>query len=181
MKKQLLKWIVMGLLVGSSSEALAAWGAFYLAGAAQYSSYYIDRIKFEGISPRLALGYGGMANSIIYVAGELFGMPFTSTLNNNSRMESGLKTSYSFGASFLPGYYFDENVMGYLRLSYIATRFVKVPTTKAGYETGLGVDVCWSPNWHAYFEYDYAKYRTINDMGTPKSGSYVLGVKYFFV
>ena len=122
-----------------------------------------------------------MANSLIYIAGELFAIPFTAVLNNNPNKINSLKTSYSFGASILPGYYFDDSVLGYVRLSYIATRFEKIPTTKAGYEAGLGVDISWTVNWRVFGEYDYVKYRSIDNLGTPKAGNYIVGLKYNFV
>lgn len=175
--------IAGGLLAGSIATAHASSfnGVFYLSGAAQYSSYYIDDLKFQGMNPRLAAGYGGMANSMLYLAAELFALPFTATINNNPTLVGSLKTSYSWGASLIPGYFFDDSVMGYVRLSYVATRFENLSTTKSGYEAGLGVDVGWTENWNVFGEYDYAKYRTINNVGGPRAGLYILGLKYKFV
>jgi hypothetical protein len=184
MKKQWMKLIVVGsLIIGSISSAFAAWNsAFYLTPALQYSSYYIDDLKFQGMNLRLGAGVAGMTDCY-YIAAEIFALPFTATINNNPTFRGSLKTSYSSGVSLIPGYYFDDSIMGYLRLSYVSTRFENIGTTKSGYEIGGGVDVGWTRNWSVFGEYDFAKYQRINknNLGSPRAGFYILGLKYKFV
>jgi len=174
--------LASGLLLSSATAALAnSGGVFYLAPALQYISLYVGSNKYQGISPIITAGYGGMVNSVIYLAGEIFAIPATATINNNPNQNGSLRTSYGYGASLLPGYYFDDSVMGYARLGYIVARFENFHTTKAGYEVGAGVDIGWTANISFYGEYDFAKYRTLENVGAPKAGIYTLGLKYKFL
>ena len=155
--------------------------SFYVAPVLQYNNYYVNKPTYQSLSPRFALGYGGVLNYTVYLAGEVFVIPFSASLKNHPSQFGGLKTSTSYGASLLPGYFFDDSFMGYVRLGYVSTRFEKLDARRSGFEVGVGVEIVWTCNWSILVEYDYLKFTSIQNIGTPRSQQALLGLKYRFI
>ena len=186
-KKALIALLAIGMAPPVFAVSYADWYAgtykssFYIAPTVLYTNLYIDKVTFQGITPRLAVGYDGMATKYVYLAGELFANLATATLKNHPAPAGSLKTSYSYGAAVLPGYPFDDSVLGYLRIGYIATRFENLHTTKAGYEVGAGFELGWTECWSVRAEYNYLKYRTIPNVGGPRAQQVNVALKYKFL
>src|SRR5579862_2281150 len=139
-KQFIMMWLLAGCATLSFADTGIDWYAagkkpptFYAGPTLQYTNIYVRKFKYQGLSPRLTVGYGGMTNNVLYLAAEIFGTAVTASLKNHPAPAGSLRTSYSYGASLLPGYLLDDVWMLYARLGYITSRFVNVSKTKAGY------------------------------------------------
>lgn len=125
--------------------------------------------SFRGMPLALFAGYGGRLDSNVYLAGEIFGNVNTMSLDNN-----GLKTTYSWGASLLPGLSLGEGVLGFARIGVLRNHFSW--KNKTGGEVGAGVEVGLAREWSLRGEYDYIQYN-----GDYKTDQFIVGLLYRFV
>lgn len=154
------------------------YAGFYIGPTLAYQSITVndDRPTYQGLAPRFSLGYEQLLKNDFKVAMGVFYGPKSFTINShNSDTGGSLKTSYSYGASIMPGYIFDDVVSGYLRVGAIATHFSDADTTRNGMILGAGVDLSMTENWDMTFEYDYSKYNSISGIGQPQEGQFILG------
>lgn len=164
----------------TSMLSTAFAGSFYLAPTIIYQTMSASGIGYNGMAPRLTVGYEDMLTPVIYTGVEVFSNPTTFKTYNNPNNLGSLRATYSYGASILPGINFDNTIIGYGRLGIIRTRFDNLGKVKSGTEYGVGLQ--WNLNdlWSARGEYDYTKYNNIANIGHPSSNTYSIGLMYRF-
>ena len=179
-KKERILALLAGGLLAFPSWVLA--GCIYMGPEAVYTTMNKGHAGFEGITPRLILGYGDALTGSFYLAGEIFGGLKTISIRNHPSKVLSLRTTYQYGASIIPGYIFDNVFMGYARFGVLSTHFENIEngTTKQGWTGGLGLEAALTPSWSIRGEYDYTKYMKINTIGHIYAGQFILGLKYTF-
>jgi len=151
-------------------------GYFYLGPTIVYQTMSVNNAGYNGIAPRMTLGYEDMLTPVIYTGVEIFSNPTTIKVYNNPSDQGSLRVTYSYGASLLPGINFDNTIVGYGRLGLIRTRFDNLGQVKSGVEYGVGIKWMLNDLWSAKGEYTYTKYNNINPMGHPSSNTYSIGL-----
>ncbi len=155
------------------NPAIAPYIGMSIGGRNTFSS---AAPAYSGILGTLSLGYGGIVAPNWYLAGEGF---VDGSINVSN--VSALKTTWDYGLSVLPGYLITDNLLGYLRLGAIETRFSTQNTWKVGYQVGLGGQTNLWQNWDMRAEYVYTGYSHVNYLtGSPKSSSVNFGLIYKF-
>lgn len=150
----------------------------YLGASVDYDNIFRYQSAYQGIGPKLSIGYSGVTNQMYYLAGEIFGS--VRGWQNNNRVANGqsLKPIYSLGFSLIPGYFFDFQVMGYVRAGLIYTKFDQGNAFRNAYQFGVGLqynlDLCWSLRG----EFDYMQYNKIQGGGSPRQQEFSVGVVY---
>lgn len=140
--------------------------------------------SYRGVPFNLFVGYGGVLDQNFYLAGEVFGTVGTANLTDYK----GLKTSYGYGASILPGIMLSDHTIAYARLGVVRSRFSKQNVTRTGGQAGLGLQTCLTQNIDIRGEYDYVAYKSVDGSFlnrnswslTPRSDQVTLGVVYKF-
>ena len=175
MFKKLL--VASAILAVTSTVGLPA-GAPYLGASVGVVDNTSNSGNFRGMPLTINGGYGGLVNQNVYLAGELFGVVGTATLNNNPGAD-GLRTTYGYGASFIPGIMVSDHTMTYARLGVVKNRFTSYNKTATGGQAGLGIQTSVTQNWDVRGEYDYTKYRKFNSV-SPKADAFNIGLVYKF-
>lgn len=170
------------IAIGMMCVATEAWaGSFHIGPMVEYDSFSKGNARFLGIAPHFTFGYSDLVVDCFVLGAELFAGPKTFDFKNSPTNTVSLRTTYNYGASLIPGYIFDNVVMGYLRLGGIRTRFDNLSTVKNGLETGIGMEWLMDMNWSIRGEYDYIRYTSINGVGTVKADVFAIGLKYTFL
>lgn len=128
-----------------------------------------DGNNFRGVPLTLFAGLGGFTDNNFYVAGEIIGNLNTASLDN-----TGLKQTYSWGVSVLPGLVLSEQVLGFLRIGGTRTHFGSDNKTAA--ELGVGLQTRLSRDWDIRGEYDYIQYNS-----SLKTDQFAIGFVYKFM
>lgn len=159
-----------------------SYGCLYLAPTITYENITSNNVDFEGVTPRLSLGYGAVIPPLfpVYMGIEIYGSPQSLTIHNHKQGTPGLKPSYHLGASLMPGVYLDQVLIGFARLGVVYTHFKNLDATRTGFEAGLGLQARVSDKWDLRGEYDYVTYGKINPLGNVTSGTYIFGAVYKF-
>jgi len=135
--------------------------------------------NFRGVPFNLFVGYGGVINQNFYLAGEFFGTVGTAELNFNT----GLKTSYGYGASIIPGLMLSDHTLAFLRGGVVRTRFSNV-STQTGGQIGIGLQTNVTQNIDVRGEYIYSGYGSFNNsfgsIASIQSDAFNVGVIYKF-
>ncbi len=144
------------------------------------SHIYTQPGNFRGVPFNVFAGFGGVVSQQLYLGGELFGTIGTAEISNNQ----GLKTSYGYGASLIPGFMLSNYTMAFLRAGVIRTRFSDVGDTQTGGQVGLGLQTTVTQNVDVRGEYDYSSYGSFNNnigkISSPTSDAFNLGIIYKF-
>lgn len=178
MFKKLL--VVSAILAASSTVALASVNsapAPYVGGSIGLTDNSAKgHGTYRGLDANLALGYGGIVQQAVYVAGELFVVPGSISVGPSDTV----KTSYSVGASILPGIMLNDKTMGYLRLGIVDSRFTDSSQTKVGGQVGLGLETNLCQNWDLRGEYTWSKYASSGRLTSPTTDGAHIGIVYRF-
>jgi len=154
-------------------------GAYLGFSVASRVNYTSSPAVYNGLEGTLLGGYGWLWDQW-YAALEIFVQDSTQITNNTSSVGSA-KSSWGYGLSILPGYMLVDNVLGYLRLGIVETRFSTRSSNLLGGQIGLGLDTALCNNWDLRAEYVYSFYNSIsNHGGNPKSQQFNLGLVYKF-
>jgi len=134
---------------------------------------------FRGMPVNIFAGYGAVLNQTIYLAGELTGTLGTFGFNNNNTVlgSSGLRSSYGYGVSFIPGFMLNDRTVAYARAGLVGTRFNNANKTVLGGQFGLGMQTTVMQNWELRGEYDYTTYRSFQN-SSPRSDAFTMGLVY---
>lgn len=177
----MLKRILIVSTVFAFSASLAfANGSPYFGASISEVTYTNDtqNSNFRGTPFSINLGYGGLLSQNLYLGGELFGTLGTATLNDN-----GLKTTYGYGASLLPGIMLSDHTMTYARAGVVRTRFTpsSAPNHNVnGGQLGLGMQIGLSQNLDIRGEYIYTAYQSFSRISAPRQDQFALGLAYKF-
>ena len=177
MLKKIIKNSVISaaLLAGCVSTANAG---MYIGPTLFVRDTMATHSSVRELAARMSLGYGDFVAPSFYLAGEIFGMPGSMLLRSNTSSGIGVRNTYSYGISLLPGTAITDSVMGYLRMGLIETRFTSASTTRAGGQIGLGLQTGLTSNWDMRMEYIYSMYGSITNIGSPKGDWIGLGLTY---
>lgn len=177
MLKNSFKKILMGTAVLASSITVANAG-LYIGPTLMVRDTIATNSTVRESGLRLSLGYGDFVAPSFYLAGELFAIPGSILLKNNTSSGSSARNTYSYGASLIPGVSLTDTVLGYMRLGVVESRFTSASTTAAGGQAGVGLQTGLTPSWDLRMEYVYTMYRHISNIGSPKSDWMGLGLTY---
>lgn len=136
--------------------------------------------NFRGVPFNVFAGYGGVVNQNFYLAGEVNGTIGTAELSNNN----GLKTSYGYGVSIIPGVMLSDHTLAYGRLGVVRSRFTNANNSQTGGQFGVGLQTCVTQNVDIRGEYDFTAYRSLNNsigrVSSPRQDAFNLGLIYKF-
>jgi opacity protein-like surface antigen len=158
----------------------ASFAGIYLGPAIVYDTVSVPGIGYNGIGPRLTLGYDDMLNERLYAGAEVYTSPTTFKVYNNPNNIGSLRITYTYGASILPGINFDNTIIGYARLGVVRSRFDNLGVVKSGTVYGLGIQWVLTDLWRARFEYQLTKYNNITNIGHPDGNTTMVGLMYNF-
>lgn len=136
--------------------------------------------NYRGIPFSVFAGYGGVLDQNFYLAGEAFGTIGTAEITNNY----GLKTTYGYGASIVPGVLLSDHTVAFGRAGVVRTRFTDANTTRTGGQVGFGLQTNLTQNVDFRTEYDYTSYGTFNNnvgrVASPHADTFTVGLIYKF-
>lgn len=136
--------------------------------------------NFRGVPFNVFAGYGGQINQNFYLAGEVFWKIGTAEISNNS----GLRTSYGYGVSILPGVMLCDNTFAFVRAGFIRDHFSNADSTRTGGQLGLGLQTNVTQNIDVRGEYDYTSYSSFNNkigrVASPTTDSFNVALVYKF-
>jgi opacity protein-like surface antigen len=138
--------------------------------------------SYRGVPFNVFAGYGGVVNQSFYLAGELGATLATADIQDN-----GLKSSYGYGASIIPGVMLSDHTLGFARAGVVRARFPKQNSNSTGGEFGVGLQTSLTQCLDLRAEYDFIAYRSINGKtggkaytASPRSDQFNLGLVYKF-
>ncbi len=157
----------------------------YLGGELNLSNNYNRTSSvYRALQGSLFGGYALLSNDL-YLAAELFAQDGLSIQNYRNDLNAngnpiGLKTTWGFGLSILPGYILTDTLLSYLRIGAIKTHFQDVAQTATGGQAGIGIEGTVSDHWDLRAEYTYTFYQSLSGLGSPRADAFHLGVLYKF-
>ncbi|MDX1900463.1 MAG: outer membrane beta-barrel protein [Gammaproteobacteria bacterium] len=156
-----------------SNYALASPPAAYIGGSIGINvNTNGSNGSFRGLPLTISAGYGGMINPSLYLAGEVYGVLVTASLNDNGN----LKSTYGYGISFIPGLALSDHAMAFLRAGAVKSRFTRMSSTKTGGEVGVGLQASLTQYMDLRSEYDFIKYK-----GSLYADQFNFGLVYKFL
>ncbi len=176
----LKKLMLAGTALALTATAAFADGAPYLGASIGEATNTTDSLNrnYRGVPFMVNAGYGALLSQNLYLGGELFGTLGTLTLNDN-----GLKTTYGYGISLLPGIMLTDHTLTYLRLGLVRSHFTPSQTSNRnvnGGQFGLGMQVGLTQNLDLRGEYVYTAYQSFSGISTPRQDQFNLGFVYKF-
>jgi opacity protein-like surface antigen len=126
-------------------------------------------INARGLPFSVFAGYGGVLNQSFYLAGELSGTFATANMTDN-----GLKTTYSYGASVIPGVMLSDHTLAFARAGVVRTRFSTFKENQTGAQLGLGMQTSLTQNVDLRGEYDFVSYRSFGSRVSGLHSRHVL-------
>lgn len=159
-KKVLSSIAILASTVGIASAAGSApYIGAGLGVAANTSNNSNNVFGSNRVMPfNVLAGYGGVVSDSFYLAGELNGTLGAGELNNGGK----LKTTYSYGASILPGVMLSDHTLAFARAGIVRSRFSSLNTNQTGGQFGLGLQTGLTQNVDLRGEYDFTAYRSVS-------------------
>lgn len=171
-------YVGAGLGIVTNTSSFTATGT--VPGAAGKNTQIGQTANFRGVPLNVFLGFGGIINQNLYLAGELGGTIATGEISSNG----GLKTSYGYSASLLPGAMLSDHTMAFVRAGVVRTHFSNANDTQTGAQLGLGLQSSVMQNVDIRGEYDFTAYGSFNNkygrVSAPRSDAFNLGLVYKF-
>lgn len=174
LKKILFANAIMALMV---NVALANFGAPYVGGGLGITTNTSADHNYRGVPFNLFGGYEVVFCDSFYIAGEVFVTLGTATISNH-----GLKSSYGYGASLLPGVSLSDHTLTFMRVGVIVSRF-NSSKTQTGGQLGLGLQTSITQNVDLRGEYDFSAFGTFKHKGSsngPRTDTFNVAVIYAF-
>jgi outer membrane immunogenic protein len=199
--------IASAILVATSTVALAE-GAPYVGvnvGLNNNTSNFkntagnTSHLNSSGVTGGLFAGYGATVSQNIYLGGEAFlngGSMSSSTKTTSLGITDKLKTTYSYGVDFIPGYKVTDTTMVYAKAGLVRTRFklTQNPTptstgqgtaenTVTGGQLGLGLQTDLTKNVGVRGEFVHTSYNSFTAYGNrikPANNQVNFGLVYKF-
>lgn len=169
----LKKIILMSTVCLLSANAFASDPAAYVGGSIGLDvNTNGSNGSFRGLPLSLAVGYGGMVNPSVYLAGEVYAVFVTPSLDDSGN----LRSSYGYHFSFIPGLALSEHSIAFMRAGLAKTRFSRMNSLKTGGEVGIGLQASLSQYMDLRGEYDFIHYK-----GSLHTDQFNFGVVYKFL
>jgi opacity protein-like surface antigen len=135
--------------------------------------------NFRGFPGIIMAGYGGTLGEGFYLGGEVFGNIGTATITDN-----GLKSTYAYGLSVLPGILISDHTMGYARFGIVRTHFTPgggTDSNVSGLQFGLGMQTSLTQNWDLRGEYTFTADKSVSGVsGNPRTDAATVSLIYKF-
>ena len=142
-------------------------------------NYAGDPAIYKGFEGTVSAGYGAMWYPSYYLAGEIFGASSANLDNYKNATGLSVRSSWSYGASLIPGIMITDHVLGYVRGGVVRTRFKDISTNRTGWQLGIGGQTNVYENWDLRGEYVYSQYGSVvTNLGRIRSDQFNLGVVY---
>ena len=176
LKKLLMSTAVLAVTASVAYANSAPYIGISAGERTNTNKYY----NYRGIPGTLFAGFGADIAQGFYLAGEVFGTFGTGTITDN-----GLKSTWGYGLSVLPGIMISEHTMAYLRLGVVRTqyqpKYVKTQQITGG-QAGPGLQTSLMQNWDVRGEYIYSSYGSLSSGsgGAPNADEFALGLIYKF-
>jgi opacity protein-like surface antigen len=173
----LKKLLVTGAALAMVSSAALSAGAPYVGLGFGEQTNTSPSYSFRGMPFNLFAGYGADMGQGIYLAAEILVTPATAPIQNN-----GLKSTYNYGASFIPGIMISDHTMTYARLGVQEAHFIPSGATGStvfGGMLGLGIETSLTQNWDLRGEYTFGAYKSVGG-NSPRSDMATMGLVYKF-
>lgn len=175
MCKKIFLTAISSLLLSGSLYANEA--APYVGGSLGVTTNTSANGNFRGIPFTIFAGYNAIFYDCFYIAGELFGVVGTAEFSNH-----GLKSSYGYGASILPGLVLIDHTVLFMRVGVIGSRFVS-SDTKVGGQAGLGMQTSLTQSIDLRGEYDFSAFGSFTKNGAsnnPRTDTFNVSLIYNF-
>lgn len=183
----MLKKLIIGsaILVTTSGAAFANAAPYVGAGLGVLANTTnsANSGSYRGVPFNVFAGYGGVLTESFYLAGELTGTLTTGVIADNGM----IKSTYSYGASILPGVMLSDHTLAFLRAGVVRTRFSEISTSQTGGQFGFGMQTSLTQSVDLRGEYDFTAYRSVNAKfaGTrysakPRQDAFNLSLVYKF-
>lgn len=190
----MLKKFILASAIAAATTGIAVANTAPYVGASVGIVNNTDNVKangsnytggaYRGVPFNVFAGYGGVISQSFYLAGELFGTVGTANISDNT----GMKTSYGYGASIIPGIMLSDHTLAYARAGVLRSRFPDSSNSnRTGGQFGLGMQTSLTQNVDLRGEYDFVAYQAKNvTSGTatssiaPRSDQFSLGLVYKF-
>lgn len=169
------KLIIATAILAASANIALANGTPYLG----ISTGYENDGGYNGLVNNLSAGYGATVdkNQKVYLGGELFTQLGSISLSHNQMNRS----TYGYGASFIPGYMLTPCTMLYGRLGVISQRYTHFNAiTQTDSQVGVGLQTSLARHWDLRGEYVHTNNGIINNFFSNKSNQANVGVVYKF-
>lgn len=176
------------------SYSTSSFAAYYVATSLSYDSFSLQDTTWIGFTPRLSLGYGTVFNDWISFSAEIFGnaKPITKHSHEDKAGDKDtdaddtadtikVRPSWSYGLAIYPAFELDSLLSLFFHLGLIETKFSAFNKKRLGGQVGVGLASNIAPGWCLRLEYVYARYKSVQGLGKPSSGSYSLGLVYQFM
>jgi opacity protein-like surface antigen len=131
---------------------------------------------FRGVPFNAFFGYGGQIDQSYYLAGEAGGTLGTGEFTN----KNGLKTSYGYYVSILPGLMLSDHTVAFGRAGYINSRFTNVGNSVSGIQFGLGLQSSITQSVDVRGEYDYSAFSSVDNISSPRQDLATVSIIYRF-
>ncbi len=169
------KIAIASVLFATSTTMAFASSAPYVGAALGVNTVTNNVGNYRGVPLNIFAGYGATINTNLYLGGEVFIVPFNGMLSRS--YFTNLRTTYSYGASILPGFMFSDHTLGYVRAGVVGSHFSSPGRTKTGGQLGLGMQTNVAQNLDLRTEYVFTAYK---NTGSTKSDAFNLGLVYKF-
>lgn len=176
----LKRTLLAGLALTLSSSFAFAAGTMYIGGSVGEATNTSEtqNVNYRGLPLTLNAGYGALLSQNFYLAGEAFGVLGSASLNDN-----GLKSTYGYGLSLLPGIMLGDHTMTYVRMGFVRSRFTPNISNNRnvnGGQLGLGLQLGLTQNLDLRGEYIFTAYQSFSGVASPKQDAFNIGVIYKF-
>lgn len=175
MKQQSL-WSLLALSL--LTPQLCAAGTYVgISGAVQ--DIVSNSATYRAFLPGLFIGYAASYDHDYYLAGELSGTAAATLNNNYVNRDDSMRMTPKFAVSFIPGVFFSQDALGFLRIGFAEGNLSELSTWRPGVLAGVGLETAMSPCWSVRAEYTYTAFTSVST-GTPRSDEFTIGFKYAF-
>lgn len=174
------KLLIASVIMTTASSIVCAAGA-----AAPYLGISVGLVNitseahpaYRAFDGNFFVGYGGIVSPNVNLAGEFAYTPASGIISGRDL----LKTNWDLGFSLLPGYYFSERTLAFLRVGLADTRFsMNKGINRIGGQLGFGMQTNICQNWDLRAEYIWTKYQNVKNITSPNSDKFNLGLVYKF-
>jgi len=174
------KLLIASVILTTTSSVVNAAGApapYLGASVGLLSITSESHPAYRAIDGNISVGYGGIVSPNVNLAGEFAYTPSSGIISGRDL----LKTTWDLGFSLLPGYYFSERTMAYVRIGAAYTRFnFNKGISRTGGQLGFGLQTNVCQNWDLRGEYVWTKYQSVKQIASPNSDKFNIGLVYKF-
>ena len=139
-----------------------------------------DNMSYEGFEGTLFGGYAAMLTPCFYLGGELY-IADSAQIDDYNLPTTGVKTSWNYGLSIMPGYMINDRTLGYIRLGANRAHFPDSSGNATGWQGGLGMQTALTQEWDLRGEYVYTYYNSVSGVTNPQANQFNVGLVYKFL